>query len=162
MWPFKRKKPYPPKAEIQIADAWQTCQGTYNEQVIFTRFNRCFDAIAGHPEYTYQCGITIPLKHPLPTGLPDPEEGAELWAIETELARVLEAGNETLLVGVITTGGKREFVFYTSDPERVRVQVAVLQESIETHELQLTIQPDEQWSVYRQFANEIEAFEKRR
>ena len=47
----------------------------------------------------------------------------------------------------------REFVFYTTNADAVRAAFAPLQSSIQSHELQLMIQPDPEWSVYRQFSD---------
>jgi predicted DNA-binding protein with PD1-like motif len=63
----------------------------------------------------------------------------------------LEVGNESLFAAVITTGGMREFVFYTSNPQTVEVKLKKLRDTIESHTVQGTIKPDEDWGVYRQF-----------
>lgn len=144
-------KKYPPIDEIDAEKGWQVAQGEYNGKVIFTRFNAAYRPIVGHPEYGHQVGIAMPFRAPLSTGLPSPEEGAELQQVEDALCAELETGKESLLVAVITTGGMREFVFYTSAPKRVQEKFERLKTRITTHKIQLMIQPDQSWDTYRRF-----------
>ncbi len=51
-------------------------------------------------------------------------------------------------MAVITTGGMREFVFYTRGPLSVEQRFEKLRRQISTHEIQLIIQPDKAWGVY--------------
>ena len=52
----------------------------------------------------------------------------------------------------ISTGGMREFVFYTSDPEAAHRALEDINSRVTSHEFQRIIEPDPEWSVYRQFA----------
>ena len=149
MWPFRRKKEYPSRSEIRPEEAWQVADGTYEGKVIITRFNRAFDALAGHPELPHQVGIAVPFRDPQPTGLPTVAEGAELQELEDELRQAIEVDNESFLVGVITTAGMREFVLYTSDVEGVKARFHEWGQRVTSHEPQIMIQTDPDWSVYR-------------
>jgi Family of unknown function (DUF695) len=62
----------------------------------------------------------------------------------------LEEQAESLFVAVITTGGMREFVYYTCEPRRVEERMVELRERIPSHELQLIIQSDRGWQIYAQ------------
>lgn len=108
---------------------------------------REFGSVSG---YAHQVGIAVPLKTSETTGLPSPEEDAQLGEIEEILCGSLEQRAESLFVGVITTGGMREFVFYTRNPRSVQHLFETLRGRITSHELQLMIQPDMTWDVYAQ------------
>jgi hypothetical protein len=149
---FGRGNRYPSRKQLRVADSWQLAEGTCDGKPIITRFNRFFDKVMGHPEFAHQVGIAAPLRNPLPDGFPTPEEGAVLQGVEDDLTRVLGRENVTLLVGVITTSGMREFVFYTSSPETVKKQFEELRNTKTGHKLQLMIQPDPEWTTYRTFA----------
>jgi len=95
-------------------------------------------------------GIAVRLHSPETTGLPSREENAELLAIEDAMCPALQEQAESLLVAIITTGGMREFVFYTHAPEQVKLRFERIRKSITSHEMQLMIQPDEDWEAYAQ------------
>ena len=149
MWPLGRKR-YPPKAQLQLQEAWSFAQGEYRGKPLITRCNTGLTEIAGHPEYAHQVGVAVPLKHPTPQGLPTREEAVELDAIEDLLAQSLQENNQSLFAAVLSTGGMREFVFYTSDQEYVKWKFEEIRQSIHTHQIQLMIQSDPTWSVYKQ------------
>jgi hypothetical protein len=71
--------------------------------------------------------------------------------IEDQICAEFEVGNESLFAAVITTGGVREFVFYTSNPQGVEVKLQNLRETIHSHTIQGMIRPDDNWDAYRQF-----------
>lgn len=54
-----------------------------------------------------------------------------------------------MLVLIITTAGMREFVLYTSAPERAKAKFEQLKTLVITHELQFIIQADKDWSVFK-------------
>ena len=149
VWPFLKK--YPARDQLQFRESWKVGHGEYGGKVLIARFNAGLKEIAGHPEYPYQVGIAVPLKEPTEQGLPTVDEDEALAIVEQQLAKVLEDARESLLVGVLSTGGMREFVFYTVDPAAVREKFERLQGTISSHELQLMIQEDPAWNVYRGF-----------
>jgi Family of unknown function (DUF695) len=108
---------------------------------------RKFGSVAG---YRDQVGIAVPLRMPELTGLPSPEEDADLQAIEDAIYHSFQEHAESLFVAVITTSGMREFVLYTRAPEHARQCFEHLRTIVTSHELQLMIQPDEAWAVYSQ------------
>ena len=91
------------------------------------------------------------MRDPDANGLPSTEEDLELGDVEDALCGLLESDASTLLVAVITTGGMREFVFYTRKPKEVETAFESLRQSITSHEIQLMIQPDKRWNTYSQF-----------
>jgi Family of unknown function (DUF695) len=102
------------------------------------------------PGYEHQVGIAVPLINPEVTGLPGAAELAVLDGVEDTICSSLEEQAESLLVAVITTGGMREFFFYTRQPERVQERVVELRKRITSHEIQSIIQSDRDWKIYAQ------------
>jgi hypothetical protein len=126
-------------------------QGEYDGKPLIARANVGLKPFIGHPRYSHQVGVAVPLRAPDGNGFPSSEESAELTQIEDKLCSELTNGNESLFAAVITTGGMREFVFYTSDPKRAELKLKNMRETILSHTLQGMIRDDEEWSVYRQF-----------
>ena len=148
MRPFKRKTSGPNR--LPLDGPWSVLEGKHNGRVMFVRRNigyREFGSLAG---YEHQVGIAVPFRSPEVTGLPTPAEDALVGEIEEIVCRSMEEQAVSLLVAVITTGGMREFVFYTHDPQRVRERFAQLSNRITSHEIQLMIQSDTIWRVYSQ------------
>jgi len=132
-----------------VKEKWQIVQGERAGRPLIARFNAGAQHLAGSPRYGIQIGVAIPLRLPDSRGLPQGKEFDEINSIEeTLLAKV---AGRALLVGVITTGGMREFVLYTGSGEWIRSFHEEMRAAITTHEVQVMAQADPDWSVFRQF-----------
>lgn len=151
MWPFGKKTLNPD--HLPIDGPWSVSDGEYNGKLMIVRFNGGYKQYRRIAGYDHQVGIAIPLRAAEPSGLPSPEEDMQLGEIEDAICASLEEHIESLFVAIITTNGMREFVFYTSSLPGVKRRFEQLRAGITTtHEIQLTLQPDEDWSVYAQLA----------
>jgi Family of unknown function (DUF695) len=148
MWPFKRKTLSPDR--LPVAGPWSIAEGEHSGGIMIVRANTGYREFRSVPGYEHQVGIAVPLGKVEPTGLPGPAEGALLGEIEDIICSSLEEQAESLLVAVITTGGMREFVFYTRDPHRMEQRIVELRKRITSHEIQLIIQLDRTWRIYAQ------------
>ena len=125
-------------------------EGQNDGRVMIVRSNTGYREFGTVPGYDHQVGIAVPLKKAETTGLPSPAEDALLGEVEDIICSSLEEQAESLLVAVISTGGMREFVFYTREPQRVQQRFEQLRNRITSHEIQLVIQPDRTWRIYAQ------------
>jgi hypothetical protein len=149
MWPFKKKSQKPER--LPIDGPWSVGQGERNGKILIVRANTGYQKFGSISGYEHQVGIAVPLRAAEPTGLPSPEEDAQLGEIEDRLCAEFEQEAKSLLVAIITTSGMREFVFYTRVPEDVKHRFEQLRGAINNHEIQLMIQADKDWSVYARF-----------
>lgn len=108
--------------------------------------------LSGHPEYRFRMGIAVPLNNPNQEGLPSNDEMEQLNIIEDSLTNHLEADQVSLEVLAITTGGMREFIFYTRNPKTAITLLETLQKEISSHELQHYVEDDPNWDLYKEFA----------
>jgi len=148
MWPFKKKTLSPDR--LPVDGPWSIGEGQNNGQIMIVRSNTGYREFGNVPGYDHQVGIAVPLKKAETTGLPSPAEDALLGEVEDVICNSLEEHAESLLVAVISTGGMREFVFYTREPQRVQQRFEQLRTRITSHEIQLVIQPDRTWRIYAQ------------
>jgi hypothetical protein len=148
MWPFKKKTLSPDR--LPVDGPWSIGEGQNNGQIMIVRSNTGYREFGNVPGYDHQVGIAVPLKKAETTGLPSPAEDALLGEVEDVICNSLEEHAESLLVAVISTGGMREFVFYTREPQRVQQRFEQLRTRITSHEIQLAIQPDRTWRIYAQ------------
>jgi hypothetical protein len=148
MWPFKKKTLSPDR--LPVDGPWAIAEGQNNGRIMIVRSNAGYRKFGNVPGYDHQVGIAAPLKKAETTGLPSPAEDALLGEVEDVICSSLEEHAESLLVAVISTGGMREFVFYTREPQRVQQRFELLRTRITSHEIQLVIQPDRTWRIYAQ------------
>lgn len=129
--------------------AWYIYRGGDAQGELHARFDHDARAFAGRPEYEIQVGLAVPLLEAGPDGLPLEHELPALDAIEQVVVR--EAGDRAVLVGVISTGGVREFVLYTGDGQWLEEFQGAVSAAVETHEIQMMARRDPEWLVYRAF-----------
>jgi hypothetical protein len=150
MWPFKRK--HPEKQSLELAESWSLSQGRHGSNPMIVRVNRGVAAAVGHPAYTHQVGVAVPLHQPDANGFPTSDESAQLGAIEDLLVARLTPDRQCIYVATISTGGMREFVFYSSAPQLTHEALQALAREVATHQVQHIVRPDPKWRVYRQFS----------
>jgi len=129
--------------------AWYIYRGGDAKGELHARFDHDARPLVGLRAYEIQVGLAVPLLDPGPDGLPSEEELPALDAIERVV--VEEAGDRAVLVGVISTGGVREFVLYTGDGQWLEEFQAAVSGAVETHEIQMMARRDPEWLVYRAF-----------
>ena len=140
--------------QLPIPGPWSLCQGEYEGNVMILRVHSGYRGFVPLPGYDHQAGIAVPFREPAPSGLPSIGESPDLAAIEESISQ-FEENAESLLVAVITTGGMREFVLYTRSPADLERRFELLSTEVTSHEMQLMIQPDENWETYAQFAQSL-------
>ena len=140
------------KSLPKIPERWTVATGTYDGNPLVLRANAGAQGAAGDPHIGYQVGIAVPLNAPRADGLPDTGEEQELGVVEELIRQRLQEAGLAWLVAVISTGGMREFVLYTGDPEGVEVAVDALRDEVASHEIQVMVQEDPDWEVYQQFS----------
>ena len=129
--------------------AWFIYRGGDAKGPLHGRFDHDARPLAGSPDYPIQIGIAIPLLEPGPDGLPQEPELGTLDDIERTIVGIAEG--DAVLVGVISTGGVREFVLYTGDGEWLEGYHDALSAAIESHEVQMMARRDPEWTIYRAF-----------
>lgn len=144
---FKRGTPDEP--EGPVPEAWQLSEGRDDGKRLIARFNAGARVLVGSPRYGIQIGVAVPFLAPDPEGMPGGDESAQLGAFEDAI--VERAGSRAVFVGVITTGGMREFVLYTGSGDWIPAFHQDLRAALPDHDVQVMAQTDPKWSVYRQF-----------
>lgn len=141
-----------PVRNWSIPKSWSVAEGTHEGKAVATRFNVALRPIAGHQEFPNRLGIIAPLREANDRGFPSRGEIKQLDAIEELIERRMCGNNESLLAGVVTSNGLREFVVYTSNLEVASTKAEAVVREATTHELQIIVRNDPQWRVYRTFA----------
>jgi hypothetical protein len=142
-----------PLRNWSIPKSWSVAEGTHEGKAVVTRFNLALRPVAGCGEFPDRIGIIAPLHNANDRGFPNRAEIKQLDAIEELIEQRMSSGNESLLAGVVTSNGLREFVIYTSNLESAKAKAEAVTREIATHELQVIVRNDPQWRVYRTFAS---------
>ena len=132
--------------------AWYIYRGGDAKGDLHARFDHDARSFVGLPAYEIQVGLAVPLLEPGPDGLPLEHELPALDEIERVV--VEEARDRAVLVGVISTGGVREFVLYTGDGQWLEEFQGAVSAAVETHEIQMMARRDPEWLVYRAFVKD--------
>ena len=141
------------KALPQITDDWFSFAGKYARKPITIRTNKRLKSVVGHKDLQHQVGIAVPILDPTKDGFPNAEEEVKLKKIENILVSELKESGLAVFACVITTNGIREFIFYTGNPKEAENSFKRIEESISTHTVQLNIQKDKKWMVYKIFSD---------
>lgn len=134
-------------------NAWTVHNGIYNDTQIILRLNEAIENYACHPDFSYHAAIAIPFLKPDKNGFPLELEDNILGSIEDTLVFTLEQNNKSILVAVVTTGGMREFVFYTSSENEFTSTINIIRSNLDSHELQLFTQEDKDWKTLESLLN---------
>ena len=123
--------------------------GDFEGKPLIARFDTSAEQLMNR--YSIQIGVAVPLNDPTPQGWPTPEEDQQLARIESNV--VHKSDEQSVLAGVITTGGMREFVLYANSSTWIEDYHRKLQEAVSTHEVQVMAKTDPGWSVYKSFVS---------
>jgi len=145
----KKKTPLP---DSLPAGSWSVVQGSNQGNLLLARVRKGLGTIVGHAAYPFRVGVATRVRATAANGMPTPEENATLQDLEVRLCQALEGDREALFVVGLTTNGVKEWVLYTSDPEVTKRRMRDFAPTVSTHKLQMVIEQDKAWAVYRQFA----------
>lgn len=149
MWPFKKH------LEIETLDdskhKWSVAEASSAAGPMIIRINSTAQDWAKHPSLGIRVGFAVPLKHPNPQGMPEPDESEKLGHVEDAIRDCVKSTGPSVHALTITTGTFKEFVFYIKNGDRVAEIHKKLIEEITSHEVQCTAEHDPRWNVYASF-----------
>jgi uncharacterized protein (TIGR01619 family) len=91
--------------------------------------------------------LWVHVQNPDEEGFPSEDEDMKLNEIEDAVTESVDLGN-TQYVGRITSDGRREFYFYTNDPEQFRQAATAAMSSAPEYEFEIDEADDEGWQHY--------------
>lgn len=151
-WPFRGKAGETGVVAPSLsAERWVCTAGGLGGLPLAARFDHVLRHIAGKPPWQFFVGITAFLRSPGEDGLPNEVESRELKLLEAHVRREFGRGQDSVPAGVITNGGRVQFVVYTSDPEAAKERYRRLRQEFPGFDLQLELAEDSAWAVYGQF-----------
>ncbi|MDB5255021.1 MAG: hypothetical protein JWL92_397 [Candidatus Nomurabacteria bacterium] len=143
---FKLSKKY--KTIDLYPDTWDVSDATLKGDAFIIRVCTGLKEAIGHPDYSYQIGIAVPLNWETETGIMSNAESESLKEIEDQIEKKIESKN-TRLVGILTGRNMREFILYTSEPKIAEEKLEILKNEVDSHKIQFIIQHDPEWNTYK-------------
>jgi hypothetical protein len=133
-------------------DQWTLAQGVMDGQPIIVRMNKSISERRDQQrQMPYWLKIVVPLREPDSNGFARGAEADELEALEERLITSIEGSGEGVLVGVLSSGGIREYMVYARTAEGVSEAVAAFGRDSQWHQIQYAVQRDNEWSAYKEF-----------
>jgi hypothetical protein len=124
---------------------------TSDGHLAYIRGNTALRDLRERQRFPYRAGFAVMFRKPNRYGLPTTDEARELTTLENEIDRAMSGKKLGFLSLVITTGGMREYVFYSDRPEAVRSLMAKMGGRIQGREVRSYVTADPGWDVYFRF-----------
>jgi hypothetical protein len=126
-------------------------RGTSEGHLAYVRGNTALRALQNRQRFPYRAGFAVMFSKPNEFGLPGTDEASELTGVENEIDRAMSGKKLGFLSLVITTGGMREYVFYTGRPDDVRKLMKKMGGKVRGREFRSYVVADPGWDVYFRF-----------
>ncbi len=135
----------------EIPDSWDVKEGTYDGNIIIIRKNGGLSKIKDRSFYGTRTGISFKLKTSDEGGLPEQSETKQLYQLEDDIFDIFQADNKAIVSVILTAGGFREFVIYSSRIDWSTKCFSKLKAKQTDYELTTYNEEDSNWSVYESY-----------
>lgn len=102
----------------------------------------------GSPSHPFVCYLTFGYRPRDESGLPSLEDADRLVEIEEQEIPVFEANKFAVLVGVVLSGGVKDFILYSSAQESFIELAEQIRSTYPEFRLGCEVGPDREWSHY--------------
>jgi hypothetical protein len=129
---------------------WVLAKGKQDGHSLMMRF-RQFSQDFPKQEYPVRINMVCDVKEQTSTGLPTRNEYQRLGEFEEHLMSAVEDDEESVLAMVITSSGKREFIFQTADAETFKQRLSDVYERDGDYRVDLMQSDDDDWEYINDF-----------
>jgi hypothetical protein len=151
-----RERKFPPPGGLRLDPEgnWNLLRGTVGESAAMMLLNAGLLPYAGHPGYDRRLVVSLPFHESDENGMPATEEEfAVVCDLGEQIGAALETDQESLLALAITTQGRRDLIFYTSDAGAALERLAPWRTGAQEYELAVDVERDTFWAAYRSFCD---------
>lgn len=130
---------------------WALAKGNRDGDSLMMRYRK-FNPDFPKQSYPVRVRLTTDIKESTHTGLPTQTEYERLGEFEEDLMRSIEGDEGSVLAMVITSSGKREFIFQTSDPDDFRQRITdVYHDDNHGYDLYMESHSDDGWDLVDEY-----------
>ncbi|MBS0204536.1 MAG: DUF695 domain-containing protein [Planctomycetes bacterium] len=131
-----------------MSDKWEMYFAPVDEQPAAILVDLGIGETAPDPERPMLLWMWLQMHAPDDNGFAGEDEEPELVKIEDTFIDAVELTTGAVLVGRVTTCGRREFYFYGKTAEGFEDTIAESMEEFEDYEFETGVQDDEEWLQY--------------
>lgn len=133
---------------------WAVAKGQHEGRVLLIRFRQMTPAFsrAAYPE---RINIFWEMRESDEAGLPRPEEATRLAAFEDRLVDAVEVDKHSILAVVLTTAGKREFVWQTTDVAGFLERLTGMPQEDDPYPIVMVREEDPHWYYFDSVTPEV-------
>ncbi|MCB9638017.1 MAG: DUF695 domain-containing protein [Myxococcales bacterium] len=137
------------QAQVVYEEGWEVYLYEDTEGIVFVTFYTGADEVS-RELFPHSTRVVIGIKSPTEDGIPTPEEGATLDAMEDNLLELLQKSDEVpcVFLARVTHGGQRELIFQVKEQELFATQVAIWR-SANAH-YQIDTKESEGWEFFEE------------
>jgi hypothetical protein len=149
---FKRKK----RTEAADKSEWAVATGEDAGFPLILRVRSTLPPGLDKSEYPTLLAIHWDYQPLANNGMPLPEERTRMEQLEDLVNDCLESKSQSYLTAVVTCNGVREWQWYTKDPQEAVSLINSALSEIAPFPIQISAQPDPEWSAYTGLAKSVE------
>ena len=129
---------------------WVLAKGRLDGHSLMLRF-RQFSHDFPKQEYPVRINMICDVKEKTPSGLPTRSEYERLGQFEEHLMNVVEEDEDAVLAMVITSSGKREFIFQTADAESFKQRLSHVYDREPDYQVNYVQSEDDDWEYINDY-----------
>lgn len=129
---------------------WVLAKGTLDGHSLMMRYRK-FSEDFPKNEFPTRINMICSVKEQTESGLPTRSEYERLGMFEEHLMNAVEDDEDSVLAMVITSSGKREFVFHTADAESFKQRLNHVYETKTEYPVDLDLEEDDAWEYINEF-----------
>ena len=137
--------------ETEICDSWSLAKGEFQDGPLVIRFRDCRSGCCNKPMYPKLIQVVWEFEHN-GSGMPLLHISHEMEVFENRLVSALEGSGKGVLVAVVTTGGSREWVYYSENALTFSDAITNMPQEVEPYPVKLEASDDPRWEYLK---NEI-------
>lgn len=124
---------------------WTGAEGEYDNHPLLIRFRQIPKGFS-KSKYPSRLNVFWKMSEPDENGLPTEEETNRLEVFEERLVGAVEDDEHSMLVGVLTCNGQREFIFHTGDVPGFMERLTNMPQETERYPITIQKYDDPDWS----------------
>lgn len=133
-----------------MSDKWEVYFAPVDDEPAAILVDLGIAESAPDPERPILLWVWLQMRAPDDNGFASEEEETQLTQIEDSFIDAVEMTTDAILVGRVTTCGRREFYFYSQSTEGFDDTIAEAMESFDEYEYETGSQEDDEWDQYFQ------------
>ena len=143
-----------------IGNKWTVAHGYWHDKKpIIMRVRDLMEAMVGHPDYKNRYTLTWKFRKRDKNGFPSKDDSIAMEQFEEELIQALENGLHSIMVAVVTHGGKRDWIFYTTDIIEAQERLNNTFKYKPRYPIEINTYNDPEWKEYKGIKVNIKGFE---